>query len=253
MTIQLGALLPTQLLLFVILVLSPSVRAASTKALDPQKLLNSSPWAIQVEGTMNDPADEPEISDAVPTTISQAGQPNVNNGNLSTNTRWDGQIGKSRMGHLATIPVVVRWDSARVIQHVLEQQHDADALALTTAAPQNFIISVVGLLPSKLVNGPATLKAKSSGGDDGVQVKTTEEILEWFMGNSLLTAKGQAPIRPQNVKINPETGAVHLFFPRSDAFVAHKHDVQLVTRYGNMNVQAKFHLKDMLVDGKPDL
>jgi len=252
MTIQWGSLLRLRLLL-TILLLSPFVRAATDKHLDAKQLLTSSPWTAQVEATMDDPADVPEISEEVPRTITQAGQPNVGNGNTDINTRWDGQIGRSRMGRLATIPVMVRWDSAAVIRHALEERHDVNAAAFTAAAPRNFILTVVGLLPAKAVKSPAKLEAQSSSDDGTDQARTTEEILEWFMGNSLIFVKGHAALRPQNVKVDPDSGTVHLFFERADSLMAKKPELQFVTRYGTMNVQAKFRVKDMLVDGRPDL
>jgi len=72
------------------------------------------------------------------------------------------------------------------------------------------------------------------------------------MGNSLIFVKGQPALRPQNVKVDPGSGTIHLFFSRSDT-LEKKHDAEFVTRYGTMNVQAKFHMKDMTVDGRTDL
>jgi hypothetical protein len=189
----------------------------------------------------------------LPASITQAGQPQAGNGNLSTNTRWDGAISKHRMGHLATIPVTVRWDSAAVMRQALVHEHDASAAAVSAAAPNNFIITVVGLLPSKQVKGPAAIENKSSSDDGTAQARSTEEILEWFMGNSLLMEKGLTSIRPQNVQVDPDSGVIHMFFARSDAFVAHKKEIQFVTRFGSMSLVAHFRLKDMVVDGKPDL
>ncbi len=207
---------------------------------------------------MDDPADVPDDTRSeVPKSISQAGQPNQGTGNLDINTRWDGQAGRSRKGHLATIPIMVRWDSAAIVRHALEERHDADVAAFTAAAPANFILSVVGLLPAKSVKGPATLEpalqAKSSSSDDAAdQAHNTEVTLEWFMDNSLIFAKGQAALRPQNVTVDADSGTVHLFFTRNNE-LAKKHEVEFVTRYGTINVRTKFRVKDMAVDGRPDL
>ncbi len=202
---------------------------------------------------MDDPADVPDSRDEVPNTITQAGQPNIGNGNLNTNTRWDGQVSKNRMGHLATIPVMVRWDSAAVIRHALAERNDPNAAEFSNAAASNFILTVVGLLPSRTVKAPATLKARSASDDGADQARNTEEILEWFMANSLILVKGEPSLRPQNVKVDSDSGTVHLFFTRTDSLLSKKRELQFVTRYGTMNVAARFHVKDMLVDGKPDL
>jgi hypothetical protein len=251
MTIQPSSLLRVQTVL-TILMISPSVRGL-TKYPDAKQLLTASPWTVQVAATMDDPADVPEISDEVPKSISQAGQPNQGTGNLDINTRWDGQIGRNRRGHLPTVPVMVRWDSAAVVRHALEERQDANVEAFNAAAPGSFILTVVGLLPARAVKGPAKLDGKSSSDDAAEQVRTTEEILEWFMGNSLILVKGQPSLRPQNARVDPDSGTVHLFFNRNASVLTKKPDLEFVTRYGTINVQAKFHVKAMQVDGKPDL
>ena len=167
--------------------------------------------------------------------------------------RWDGGVGKTRRGRLATIPVLVRWDSAAVIRHALEQQHDPGAAALSAASADNFVITVIGLLPAKQVKGAATLDVKSSSEEADNQARTTEETLEWFMSNSHLLVKGEPSMQPQSARIDADTGTVHLLFRRTDSLEQLKRDVFLVTRFGTMNVQTRFRLKDMVVAGHPDL
>jgi hypothetical protein len=251
MTIQWASLLRLRMVLTILLV-SPCLRGASDKYGDAKQLLTRSPWAAQVEATMDDPADVPEISTDVPRSISQAGQPNVGNGNMGINTRWDGQIGRNRKGHLPTIPVMVRWDSAAIIRHALEARQDANAAAFNAAAPASFILSVIGLLPAKTVQRPAR-QSRSSSDEEAHQAKSKEEILEWFMGNSLILMKGQTAMRPKNVTMDEDSGTIHLFFNRADPVMAKKPDLQFETRYGTVNVEARFRVKDMLVDGRPDL
>ncbi len=217
-------------------------------------LLNHSAWAIATQATMDDPQDVRETSEEVPNSITHAGQPNQGNSNAGPNERWDGQIGKTRMGHLATIPVLVRWDSAAVIRKALTEQHDANVADFTASANDHFILTVVGLLPAKGIKGVATIAPKSSNNeDDTTQARSAEEILEWFMANSLILLKGQPSLRPENVKVDADTGTLHLYFPRSEKFATGKHELLFATRYGSMAVQAKFRVKDMTVNGQPDL
>ena len=215
-------------------------------------LLSRSPWTMQVDATMDDPADVPEISTEVPKSITQAGQPNQGTGNLDINTRWDGGISKNRRGRLATIPVVVRWDSAAVMRQALEASHEADVPAAEDVG-DNYILTVVGLLPSKTAKAAAAVQPKSSSDDMESQAKSTEEIVEWFMSNSALTVKGIREMHPRNVRVDSDTGTVHLFFERAEKLESGKRDIQFLTKYGTMRVQARFRTKDMLVNGKPDL
>ena len=204
---------------------------------------------------MDDPAEksEAQVPDAAPPAgVGQPGSTGRQTPGSTGGQRWDGGIGKNRRGHLATIPVMVRWDSAAIVRDALATEKDPNASALPAAATGNYIITVTGLLPAKPENEPATLQAKSSS-EESNQPQTPEELLEWFMVNTRLLVKGEPQMLPQNVQVDPHTGAVHVFFKRSDGFAARKRDMLFVTRYGTMNVQTRFRQKDMLVDGKPDL
>lgn len=215
-------------------------------------MLSDSPWAMTVQATMDDPADRPENSSAaLPPGVAEAGLPS--NARQGATQRWDGGIGKNRMGHLATIPVTVRWDSSVLVRQALERRHDAGSAVLDGPAKTNFIITVIGLLPANQAKAEVTLHQKSSSEDAGAPVRTPEETLEWFMSNSRLFIKGQPAIQPQNVKIDTVSGAIQVFFNRSQDVVVHKRDVIFATRYGTMNVQAKFRTKDMVMNGLPDL
>ncbi len=200
---------------------------------------------------MDDPKEREE--QPLPAPPAGEGQPSSRSSSGPVGQRWDGAITKNRMGQLATIPVMVRWDSAGVVRHALEYKHDAAAPGLMEAAAGNFIIEVDGLLPARHVMEAATLQAKSSSEDDDARARTTEELLEWFMTNSRLLVKGENALQPQNVRVEATTGAVLMFFKRNDALLARKKDVLFVTRFGSMTVQSRFRTKDMVVDGHPDL
>ena len=255
MTIQRDSLLliPS---LFLLLLLSPYIDASETwrapsrgwTQQDVNRLLTDSPWALQVEANMDDPADVREQTQAPLPGAAEAGMAGA--GVQDGKPRWDGGIGKNRMGHLATIPVLVRWDSANIVQEALRRSQGD----FIPAAKNSVVITVIGLLPATHSETPNPIHGRSSSDDQGVPApKTSEENLEWFMANSRLLAKGQPPEAPQNVKINPASGEVHLFFPRTDAALSQKRDVFFVTRYGAMHVQARFRTKQMRVDGQPDI
>ena len=218
---------------------------------DANRVLNQSPWAIPTQATMDDPKDQEE--QPLPAPPAGEGQPGARSTSGPNNMRWDGAISKNRIGQLATIPVMVRWDSAGVVRQALALNHDAGASALAAAAPGNFIIEVDGLLPARQDKQIATLQGKSSSDDDGARARTAEEMLEWFMTNSHLLVKGENSIEPQNVRIDAENGTVFVYFKRRDDLLEHKKDVLFVTRFGSMSVQTRFRTKDMMVDGHPDL
>jgi hypothetical protein len=219
---------------------------------DADQVLNASPWAIRTDATMDDPKDQEE--QPLPTPPAGEGQPGARTTSGPDNTRWDGAITKNRMGHLATIPVMVRWDSASVVRQALSFKHAADAPEVAAAASGNFIIEVDGLLPSSQLRDAPTLQAKSSSADeDGTRTRTAEELLEWFMTNSRLLVKGEKPMVPQNVRVDPGSGTVLVFFKRNQELLDHKKDVLFSTRFGSMSVETRFRTKDMFVDGHADL
>ena len=73
------------------------------------------------------------------------------------------------------------------------------------------------------------------------------------MANSKLLIRGQAPLACENVTIDPDTGAVHLFFPRSIPIQRSDKEVAFATRFGSLTVQKRFRLSDMVYRGKLEL
>lgn len=216
-----------------------------------ERLITNSPWAVQTAANMDDPSDRAEVWSPPPPV--GEGQPNPQGRESSgpPGVRWDGGVSKNRRGHLVTLPVLVRWDSAAILRPALEHNDKAYFAELRAAAPDNFVITVLGLLPSSQHKDAPVLQAKSSSDDD--RVRSNEEILEWFMANTSLLVKGEPEMHPQNVKVEASTGSLHLFFKRNDVLLQQKRDVLFVTRFGSMNVQARFRTKNMVVDGRPDL
>jgi hypothetical protein len=70
-----------------------------------------------------------------------------------------------------------------------------------------------------------------------------------------LSAKGRAPVAAMDVQFAPSGQSVDAFFmfPRGAAFIPDDKDVEFATRIGGLTVRYKFHLKDMVYDGKLDL
>jgi hypothetical protein len=201
---------------------------------------------------MDDPKDQEEPP--LPAPPAGEGQPAPRSTSGPETARWDGAITKNRMGHLATIPVLVRWDSANEVRQALSYKHAAIAPEVAAAASEHFIIEVDGLLPANQIGGIPTLMPKSSSAEEeGTRTRTAEELLEWFMTNSHLLVKGEKPMSPQNVRVDPGSGAVLVFFKRNPDLLDHKKDVLFTTRFGSMSVATRFRTKDMFVDGRADL
>ncbi|MBV9762858.1 MAG: hypothetical protein JO340_20025 [Acidobacteriaceae bacterium] len=202
---------------------------------DLQKILSDSPWAQQAMATFGK-ALEPD--DMAVTPPPGAGGSGVAGGRGVTDGRWDGGVARNTgVGDTPELPVTVRWDSALPVREALERSKDADAATVAERAERDYVITVIGLTPANVA------PSAEHPADDPQQV-------QGFIANSRLLVRGGAAIAPEDAKIDAKTGAVHLFFPRSRPIVASDKEVNLVTRFGSVNVQKRFRLKDMMYKGQ---
>ena len=222
--------------------------ASTWSADDIRHLLTNSPWAIQTSATIKDPDDDIEPARAQLPGAAQAGMAGSSNG-AGNGERWDGGIGRNRMGHLPSLPVTVRWDSAQPVREALQRLKDPPKQVLSEAASGSYIITVAGLVPLNRYR-PAGRADATSATDDSIDARNPEELLEGFMGASTLIPRGQPAIHPENVKLDPATGEVHIFFPRIHPISPDSKEVFFRTRFGSMYVNARFRLKDMKYRGE---
>jgi hypothetical protein len=75
-------------------------------------------------------------------------------------------------------------------------------------------------------------------------------MLEGIMSRSRLVVHGRTSIEPEDVKLDPATGTLHLYFPRSAEIRVEDREVLFVTRFGSMTLQKSFDLKAMVFNGK---
>ncbi len=214
--------------------------------LSADKLLTQSPWAQQAPAIFALAKEEPPDPGPLPG-AAQAGLP----GNGAPGAiRWDGGVGRNDRFKTPSLNVLIRWDSAAPVIQALQQ---TGAKAYSPEEVQNsYIITIVGLVPGgryRSVGKPET----QSRSDDGVDSRNPEEMLEELMTASRLVPRGKGALAPQDVKLDAATGAVHMFFPRTDAVTLRDKEVTFYTRFGSMSVSAKFRLKDMVYQGKLEL
>jgi hypothetical protein len=204
---------------------------------DISALLNSSPWSFQTEAAVEDPYEAREEQPVTPpeTGLNIPGQ---------NKARWDGGIGKNRMGRLPTVPATVRWESALPIR-----QAEKDA---SGPVGNWYVISVAGLVPAGRYRSQGKTDTSSSS-DGSIDARNPEEILEAFMSYSKLEQKGRPVLQPENVKLDAATGTVRIFFSRAVALDQDPKDVLFLTHFGKLNVKAKFRISAMKYHGKIEL
>jgi hypothetical protein len=225
-----------------------------------QHILTDSPWATQ--GSANFPQilehdESPGSAQADPTAAgvgSRAGMP-LPGGQVG---RWDGGVGRDP-GGLPTLPVLVRWDSALPVREALVRSGQAnESLARTD---RDYIVTIIGLWPGEKPK-PSEPADDAVWSADPSDVPTEHEkpapqglghMREALMGSAKLVPKGRKPVAPEDVTLDAKTGAIHLFFPRTDPITLNDREVVVSVQFGSMHVVEKFRLKEMKEKGKLEL
>jgi hypothetical protein len=213
--------------------------AAAWSAEDIAALLSNSPWAVQTAAAMEDPRDAMDPRPVGPPDTGNTGLGGSNAGK----PRWDGEPGHNRMGHLATVPVIVCWESALPVREARKE---------LAASANAYVISLTGLIPAGRYRAAGRPETTSSS-DGSFDARNPEEVLEAFMSNSKIVVKGYADLHPQNVKLDPTTGTVRVFFSRENPIDPNQKEALFITHFGALNVRAKFRLSSMKYHGNIEL
>jgi len=223
-------------------------KSAHWSAQDAQQILNDSPWAQLASVSFPDiEAEERREQPVGPV----PNAPGMSGPNMSSDGRWDGGVGKIPRGGTPTLPLTIRWDSALPIREA-KRLIDDKINYTADQARKDYILTVLGLVPGGRYRSAGQLPSQSRS-DDGRDAQDPEPMLEGIMAQSRLLVPGELPIRPEDVKLDAATGALHLFFPRTQPIDLKAKAVLLVTRFGSMTIQKQFRLKDMLYDHKLEL
>jgi hypothetical protein len=210
------------------------------------KLLTASPWALQTPAKFALAKEEPPDF-GPPPGAAESGLP----GNRPQgDVHWDGGVARNDRFRTPTLNVLVRWDSAAPIRQALQQTGQK------AYSPQEiekfYIVTVVGLVPGGKYRPVGTPEAKSSS-DDTADSGNPEQMLEELMASSRLVPRGKNALAPQDVKLDAATGALHLFFSKTEPVTLRDKEIVFYTRFGSMSITAKFRLKDMVSQGKLEL
>ena len=226
--------------------------AAEWSAKDVQKILTNSAWAkvisVSAAGSMDSAAvpgraarglggdDSPPRpgggADQMPGGAGGAPGGNVASRGLDN---MDSQAGSS-------MPLTIIWESARPVKLALaRRKYGAEADTSPEAKKfleedAGYVIAVAGLPQALVQAGAARGKAA-------------------LLQQTSLSVKGQAPVRPSGVEVGPpgKTAEVVFAFPKTTPFGSDDKDVEFSTQFGPVAVRYKFHLKDMLYQGKLEL
>ena len=216
---------------------------------DIQRILSNSPWAQSASATFPDlrKDETPESVYSMPGPA-QAGMAGPRG---ATDGRWDGGVGRNTgIGLMPTLPVIVRWDSALPVRQAISRQKASPDIL---QEPKDYILTVEGLIPAGRYRRTGQLQTKSSSDGAIENIDDPEHLLEGLMTHSKLLIKGRTPLTCHDAKIDPETGAVHLFFPKSFEINRSNKEVMFTTRFGSLSVEKRFRLGDMAYNGRLQL
>jgi hypothetical protein len=89
----------------------------------------------------------------------------------------------------------------------------------------------------------------------GRAIGNGEKLKAMLLKTSSLSVKGKDPIAPSDVQAgtSEQKTLVLFLFPKTTAFDLDDKDVEFSTQLGPLNVKQKFHLKDMVFNGKLEL
>jgi hypothetical protein len=139
--------------------------------------------------------------------------------------------------------IYVSWRSALAFRQAVakakfgdEAATSADAKKIVDDEPKSYLLMISGL-PGRALH---------SGGD---------KTREWLIQNTSLLVKGKDPIQATDVQTggNEQRPVVVFVFPRTAPITLDDKDVEFSMKLGAIMVKQKFHLKDMVFNGKLDL
>lgn len=202
------------------------------------RVLTDSPWARQVSalfGTAPREVDRSVIPPPGASTNNMGGTRGVTDG------RWDGGVGPPVDDSVPKLPVTIRWDSALPVREALLRSQFGDHLSAPGASNESlnqsekdYIVTVVGLLTND-------------------QSRDRERVRKELIGAAKLVRTGKPLIRPENVDLEASSGAIQVFFPRTEPISLNDKEVTFELQFGSMRVQKKFRLKAMTYKGKLEL
>jgi hypothetical protein len=219
---------------------------AEWDAKDIEKLMNKSPWAKKF----------PVDTGRGPAAFSGVGAPKGSGGGGGGrggpqggggDLADDGPPGGGGGGAMGGAPeALVRWETAVPILEAQKRQ-------LPEPFRGNYAISIAGFPLGGGPGGPRPGGPGAPGGAPNLEAMRAAQqtALDKGKDTTWLERKGKDPIHP--AIIAPAGRAILLIFPQTQPIQIEDKDVTLVVRIGVAEMKAKFHLKDMLYQGKLEL
>jgi hypothetical protein len=144
-------------------------------------------------------------------------------------------------GQGAGMMLTVSWRTALPVREAYAKQKygaeletSADAKKLLTEEPKSYVVLVSGLRRP---------------------LRSDDNLKDTLIKSTGLMVKGKDPIVPSDVQMGTmdKTPVVVFIFPRTTPITVDDKEVEFSTKLGPLTVKQKFHLKDMVLNGKLEL
>jgi hypothetical protein len=152
------------------------------------------------------------------------------------------EVGGGGLGGGVTLMLTVSWRTALPVRQAVAKAKYGDEAATSPEA-------------KKLVEGDQKYYAILLSGLPGRSVRTDEKTKDSLIQNTTLSVKGKDPILAFDVQsgASDQKPVLVFLFPKTVPFSVDDKDVEFSTRLGPLVVRQKFHLKDMVFNGKLEL
>lgn len=194
---------------------------------DVQKLLQSSPWAKPVSVAVSGGAAGPANVSGLDGFSGLGAHKGVNPG------------GSAAPGAAPVVSVIVRWQSARPVREAVvkakygnEAGTSPEAKKALEEPMEHYVISLCGLPQTSIDSG---------------------DFKTQMLAQGMLVIKGRDPIKPVDFVVEGAGRTVMFVFPKTTVITEEDKEAEFVIKTPDFAVRQKFHLKEMLYNGKLDL
>jgi hypothetical protein len=214
---------------------------------DIQKIETNSPWSKQVtvalpEGGGGSGKGGGKRGGNNASELEGAGGGLSNGGNAGRNTGVQDVGGSSiPSGGSSGLSLTVSWRTALPVREAVAKQKFGDQAATSADA-------------KKMIDEEQKVYAIMVTGLPGRALRS-DKLKETLLKSTELLVKGKDPIAPSDVQVggNEQRALVLFIFPKTSPLSLDDKDVEFSTKLGALIVKQKFHLKDMVFNGKLDL
>ena len=214
---------------------------------DAQKMETNSPWSKQVsistgEGGSSGSGKGGRSKGGGGGATGGGGDDPVMGSGGGAGGRGIQEVGGGGIGGGASLMLTVSWRTALPIrQAVAKVKYGAEAGTSPEA--------------KKLFEEEQKYYAILVTGIPGRSLRNGDKMKEMLLQNTTLTVKGKDPIQASDVQTggNEQKALVLFLFPKTAPLSVDDKDVEFSTKLGPLFVRQKFHLKDMVFNGKLEL